>query len=165
MSRLFVEAGGVLMDRPDINRPGELLHPDYFRLRIPEWRMIHALRVVMSKVPQLEVYIICLYPLSLERIKADYADWFGRYVPHAKGLRYLPIGEYFGSYIALKRNDILLSADVGSLAVFSFGGRLAIGVDTDEAAVPGIPCVRTWDRSELIAERLIELIQGGQRYG
>ena len=158
MGRLFVEADGVLMDRADINRPRELIHPEYYRLRLPEWNMIHAICTLIKRMPQLEVYILCHLPLSLEHAKEDTADWFSLYLPEASGLRYLPIGEYFGSYIALKKGDVLLSADVGNLAVFVLGGRSAIGVDVDAAAIPGLPCIRTWDFAEDIATRIMNSI-------
>lgn len=156
MGRLFVEADGVLMDRADINRPRELIHPEYYRLRLPEWNMIHAICTLIKRMPQLEIYIICHLPLSLERAKEDTADWFSLYLPGASGLRYLPIGEYFGSYIAVKKGDVLLSANVATLAVFAFGGCAAIGVDTDTAAVPGLPCIRTWECADELAGWLLD---------
>ena len=156
MARLFVEADGVLMDHVDINRPKEMLHPDYFKLRLPEWNMLHALRTLIKRMPQLEVYVICQLPLCMEESQADIADWFSLYLPEATALRYLPIGEYFGSYIAVKKGDVLLSADVGSLAVFAFGGCVAIGVDTDTAAVPGLPYITTWEHGDYLANWFLE---------
>ena len=165
MRRLFVEADGALMDRADINRPEDILHPDYYKLRIPEWNMILALSAVIASRPELEVHVICPHPLSIERVKADLSVWYANYLPGAKSLHFLPLAEYFGSYIALQRGDVLISANVSTLAVFSFSDNSAIGVDVDPAAVPKIPILRTWDHPQITAGIILAVIDGRNGYG
>ena len=158
--RLFIEADCVLMDHADINHPEELIKEGYYAMRIPEWRMISAVRDLTREIPELEVYIVCHVPLSMESAKAELAEWFGRYLPDASALRFLPLEEYFGSYIALQKGDVLISADVRTLAVFAYGGGACIGVDTDRDAVPGIRCVSTWEHEKLIADQLRRIVEG-----
>ena len=160
MRRLFIEADGVLMDRVDLNRPEELLKEGYYAMRVPEWRMIGAVNRVIRVLPQTEIYVVLHVPLALEQAKAELAEWFGRYFPCAKALRFLPVEEYFGSYIALQKGDILLSADIRTIAVFTLWGGTSIGVDIDKDAIPGITSVSSRDSVEPVADKILDTIIG-----
>ena len=151
VGRIFIEADGVLMERADYNFPAGIAEQGFYESRIPEWNMISALKDVLGDSPELPVQILCHVPLALKYAKEECAMWMSQYFRDACGIRFLPYGE-FGSYIALREDDLLLSAHVGNLALFSFRSRHGIGVDIDADAVPGFSSVKTSDRPEQIAK-------------
>ena len=138
MGKIIIEADGVLRERIDINKPLEFMEEDYFLLRTPEWNVLGALKAVLDEDPDAPIEIIEKIPYEIPKAMEELKMWYSNYLPNFDKVKFLPYGEYIGSYTALSKDDILISSSIRDVALFIINEMAAIGVDVDNDALKGM---------------------------
>ena len=159
MSRIIIEASGVIMERADINKPEEFVHDDYFILRSPIWNTVSALKDIIKDYPDAPIDIVVNIPYSLDKAREDIKTWLSWYLPEISSVKILPMGEYFGSYFYTSKTDVLISSNLADVALFKCFGGIAVGVDIDTDVIADIGYFNSNSLKEDIYDYLLFLLE------
>ena len=159
MSRIIIDANGVLMERADINKPEELIKDNFFSLRIPEWNVLGAIKKLLKENPDTKISIVVNIPYSQNKAREEIMEWLLWYLPEIKDIKILPMGEYFGSYFLTDKSDVLISSNLTNIMIYTYNGGMAVGVDIDNELIKEIGYFSTYNSKGDIYNYLLFLLE------